>query len=183
VDADDFQRELDLAVGLVNTWDYLADDPEQLGDLPQLRTFLGEHGVTGEAKAASESDVSRLRTLRRRVRTAFEAESEAEAVEILNGLLADTVPQLKLSDGTWRFSYEPKAPRDLADRVAPRVAGALLELIRTEGWDRFGICEGHPCYCVFLDRSRNHSRRYCSQLCADRMAAAAYRRRAKEQSA
>ena len=33
------------------------------------------------------------------------------------------------------------------------------------------------------DRSRNRSRRYCCQLCADRIAAAAYRERAKGRTA
>ena len=73
--------------------------------------------------------------------------------------------------------------RDLADRLAPRVAAALLVAIQTEGWERFGVCDALPCRCVYLDRSRNRSRRYCCQLCADRIAAAAYRERSKGRSA
>jgi predicted RNA-binding Zn ribbon-like protein len=55
--------------------------------------------------------------------------------------------------------------------------------IQTEGWERFGVCDALPCRCVYIDRSRNRSRRYCCQLCADRVAAAAYRERARERSA
>src|SRR5919201_6335463 len=174
----DFQeREVDLAVDLVNTWDVLDDEPEFLRDLPHLRRFLVEHGLKDEAQLAAERDVARVRALRRRVRSVFEAESEQEAVETLNGLLTDAVPQLRPWRGGWTFAFEPRRERDLADRLGPRVAAALLEAIRSDGWERFGICDALPCRCVFVDRSRNRSRRYCSQLCADRVAAAAYRRR------
>jgi predicted RNA-binding Zn ribbon-like protein len=171
------EREVDLAVDLVNTWDVLDDEPEFLHDLPHLRRFLLEHGLEREAEAATERDVQRVRALRRRVRSVFEAESETEAVETLNGLLTDAVPQLRPGPGGWGFTFEPRRERDLADRLGPRVAAALLEAIRAHGWARFGICDALPCRSVFLDRSRNRSRRYCSQLCADRVAAAAYRRR------
>jgi ABC-type dipeptide/oligopeptide/nickel transport system ATPase component len=73
--------------------------------------------------------------------------------------------------------------RDLADRLAPRVAAALLVAVQTDGWERFGVCDALPCRCVYLDRSRNRSRRYCSQLCADRVAAAHYRDRVKGRTA
>lgn len=174
----DFQAsEVDLAVELVNTWDVLRDEPEFLLDLAHLRRFLLEHGLKREAEVAAERDLARVRALRRRVRSVFEAESEGEAVETLNGLLTDAVPQLRSGPGGWSFAFEPRRERDLADRLGPRVGAALLEAIRAHGWDRFGICDALPCRCVFVDRSRNRSRRYCSQLCADRVAAAAYRRR------
>lgn len=177
------QREIDLAVGLVNTWDVLDDEPEFLHEVGNLRRFLEHHGLEREARVAKEGDLKRVRSLRRRVRSVFEAETEAEAVETLNDLLADSVPQLRPEKGGWRFAYEPRRGRDLADRLAPRVAAALLVAIQTDGWERFGVCDALPCRCVYLDRSRNRSRRYCCQLCADRIAAAAYRERSKERSA
>jgi predicted RNA-binding Zn ribbon-like protein len=56
-------------------------------------------------------------------------------------------------------------------------AAALLEVIRAGEWSRFGFCAAAPCCCVYLDRSKNRSRRYCCDLCADRVNQAAYRRR------
>jgi predicted RNA-binding Zn ribbon-like protein len=173
------QREIDLAVGLVNTWDVLDEEPEFLHEVGNLRRFLEHHGLEREARVATEGDLKRVRSLRRRVRSVFEADTEAEAVETLNDLLSDSIPQLRPEKGGWRFAYEPRRARDLADRLAPRVAAALLVAIQTDGWERFGVCDALPCRCVYLDRSRNRSRRYCCQLCADRIAAAAYRERAK----
>src|ERR671936_1580504 len=109
----DFQeREVDLAVDLVNTWDVLDDEPEFLRDLPHLRRFLVEHGLKDDAQVAAERDVARVRALRRRVRSVFEAESEKEAVEILNGLLADAVPQPRSAPGRWSFDHQPRRERD-----------------------------------------------------------------------
>jgi predicted RNA-binding Zn ribbon-like protein len=56
---------------------------------------------------------------------------------------------------------------------------ALLEAIQEHGWRRFGICEARPCRNVYVDRSRNRSRRYCSAACANRAAQAAHRARAR----
>ena len=58
----------------------------------------------------------------------------------------------------------------------------VLEAIRAHGWDRFGICDALPCRCVFVDRSRNRSRRYCCDLCADRATQAAARARRRGDS-
>jgi predicted RNA-binding Zn ribbon-like protein len=168
-----------LAVGLVNTWDLLADPPDLIRDVPQIARWLRLHEEPGLEEAAqrlTRADLERLRTVRDRLRRAFEATDEAEAVETLNGLVHETaaVPQLSAEPRTW--AYVPRSKR-ASDLVAAVAAIGLLEAIRTDGWDRFGVCAGSPCRCVYVDRSRNRSRTYCSQLCADRINQAAYRRR------
>jgi predicted RNA-binding Zn ribbon-like protein len=123
--------------------------------------------------------VPRLRELRGRLRTAFDAETDEEAVKILNAVLreANAVPQLVRSrEGAWRFQYAA-APRTATEWIAPIAALVLLDAIREDGRERFGLCAAAPCRCVYVDRSRNRSRRYCCDLCADRMSQAAYRRR------
>jgi len=61
-------------------------------------------------------------------------------------------------------------------------SASLLEAIRDDGWERFGICDAAPCCCVYVDRSKNRRRRYCSQLCTDRAAQAAYRSRRRAEA-
>jgi predicted RNA-binding Zn ribbon-like protein len=168
-----------LAVGLVNTWDLLADPPDLIRDVPQIARWLRLHEEPGLEEAAARltsSDLNRLRDVRDRLRRAFEAANEGEAVSLLNELLLETaaVPQLSAETRTWE--YVPASKR-AADVVAAVSAQGLLEAIRTAGWERFGICAGMPCRCVYVDRSRNRSRAYCCQLCAERVNKAAYRRR------
>ena len=82
-------------------------------------------------------------------------------------------PQLERSTGTWKTAWAGPP----IDTLAAAAAMSLLEAIRDDGRDRFGICAGAPCCCVFVDRSKNRSRRFCSDLCADRVAQAAHRAR------
>lgn len=168
-----------LAVGLVNTWDLLADPPDLIRDVPQIVRWLRLHEEPGLEEAAARltpSDLDRLRDVRDRLRRAFEAADEAEAVAVLNVLLLETgaVPQLSVKTRTWEYAPASKRASDVVAAVGAR---GLLEAIRTAGWERFGICAGTPCRCVYVDRSRNRSRAYCCQLCADRVNQAAYRRR------
>jgi predicted RNA-binding Zn ribbon-like protein len=172
--------DIALAVALVNTWDVLEPDPEHLADAPFLNDLLEWFGLDA---AVGEEDVVPARRVRDRLRRAFEAESEDEAVAELNALLrsAGAVPQLERADGGWGFTYGPRHP-SLPALLAGRTAVALLEVVREGGWDRFGLCAASPCCCVYVDRSRNKSRRYCCWLCADRATQAAARARRRERA-
>ena len=61
--------------------------------------------------------------------------------------------------------------------VAFVVLATVLPVLFGYGLSRFGRCLARPCRCVFVDRSRNRSRRYCCDLCADRANQQAARRR------
>lgn len=172
-----FQRDDDpvrLAVDLVNTWDLLEEDPELLRDAASLRRFLGRRGY-GEAVRPSSRDLAEVRSLRDSLRAAFTGRDEQAAVRELNGVLRKSAakPQFERAGEEWRIEWVGR----LADRIASVTAMSLLEAIRDDGWERFGICAGAPCCCVFVDRSKNKSRRFCSELCADRVAQALHRER------
>src|SRR5919206_2485687 len=100
---------LGLAVGLVNTWDELEDPPEIIRDVPQIARWLRLHeepGVEEIAERLTPADLGRLKRARSRLRAAFEASSESEAVDVLNALLRETkaVPQLASETGRWTYS-------------------------------------------------------------------------------
>jgi predicted RNA-binding Zn ribbon-like protein len=168
-----------LAVDLVNTWDALEDEPELLRDVATLNRFLARRGY-GEAVRTSTRDLGQVRGLRDSLRAAFAAENEAGAVRALNGILglSRARPQLERDGDEWRVRWVGP----VADSVASTTAMSLLEAIRDDGWERFGICAGAPCCCVFVDRSKNRSRRFCSDLCADRVAQALHRARRRATS-
>ncbi|WP_248965621.1 CGNR zinc finger domain-containing protein [Sphaerisporangium perillae] len=50
-------------------------------------------------------------------------------------------------------------------------------IVDGHGPDRFGQCEAHHCDAVYIDLTRNGSRRYCSAACTARAKTAAYRSR------
>jgi predicted RNA-binding Zn ribbon-like protein len=172
-------NDLELAIEVLNTWDTFAPDPELIDGPQILGRFLRWVGHPELADGLTLRDVEGFRALRGRLRAAFEADSEADAVAELNRLLADhpTVSELTQVDGGWRFQHRASHPRDLAAALAPECSIALLSAIRDRGWPRLGICSAAPCTCVYVDQSRNRSRRYCSDLCNDRMSQAAHRRR------
>jgi len=163
-----------LAVDLLNSWDELEPEPDLLSQR-WLRYYLDFHGVAGDV---GEDDVAAARELRERLRAGFDAATEEEGVAALNAILRDfgEPPQLERDGRRWRFRYGPGEGRPI-DVVAPAAALGLLEAIRDHGLERFGRCHADPCRCVFVDRSRNRSRRYCCELCADRANQAASRRR------
>jgi predicted RNA-binding Zn ribbon-like protein len=162
-----------LAVALVNTWDELEDPPELLRDVESVRRFV-------DGAEVASNDLPRVRALRASLRAAFEAGAEEAAVAALNGVLEESCarPQFERADGGWTLAWTGPP----VDVLAATTAMSLLEAIRDDGRDRFGICAGAPCCCVFVDRSKNRSRRFCSDLCADRIAQAAHRARRRAAS-
>src|SRR2546422_379626 len=166
-----------LAVDLLNSWDEL-DDPPELLSVRWLRRYLAFHGFPAAAAGVGEPEVATARDLRERLRRGFDAASEEEAIEALNAVLRDygAPPQLGRFGRGWRFRHGPDEGPDLRFLAAPAALG-LLDAIREHGLSRFGHCDAAPCRCVYVARSRNRSRRYCCELCADRANQAASRRR------
>jgi predicted RNA-binding Zn ribbon-like protein len=90
---------------------------------------------------------------------------------------ANALPQLVKHDG-WDYHLHatpPEAP--LADRMAVEAAMAFTDVIRSGQLDRLRLCAAADCDNVHVDLSKNRSRRFCSNLCANRTNVAAYRTR------
>jgi predicted RNA-binding Zn ribbon-like protein len=169
--------DLALALDLANTWETLDPPSERLPDLDTLRRVLVHHRCEGAAARATDADVVPVRRLRDALRNTFFVADEAAAVAHLNTLL-DGVPAPRLlrdGDG-WRFGWVEASSSFLAATTSV----ALLDAIGRYGFGRFGVCAGAPCTGVYVDRSRNASRRYCCWLCADRVTQAAARARRRE---
>jgi predicted RNA-binding Zn ribbon-like protein len=171
--ADDTEASLRAAVALVNS----AVEPDTLTEISQLDAFYEEHGYTGR----HDRDVAELRALRALrpvLRELLTAERD-DAAELVNALLANAkaVPQLRRHDGLdWHIHAVP-ADAPLERRIAAEAAMAMVDLIRADELSRLSLCADERCDGLVLDLSRNRSRRYCSTVCANRNAVAAYRAR------
>ncbi|MFF9477457.1 CGNR zinc finger domain-containing protein [Streptomyces sp. NPDC014733] len=175
----------DYAVRLVNT-----EEPERGSDsltsVEAVRALLGP--AQQIARRATESDVTRLRAVRGRLRAVFEAAAdgdEVRAVDLLNALMMEfpVSPQIsghehRDTDGRpdWHLHIADHAANATAGYTATACMGLAFHLTEL-GVDRLGVCEARPCRNVYLDTSTNRSRRYCSDRCATRANVAAYRAR------
>lgn len=168
----------DLAVALVNTWDTYDDPHEHLVELDDLRLFLRLVGREEAALVARKRDLEEIKELRDRLRRVFDTRDERRAARVLNELAGDTgaVPQLELRRGTWEVRFGPEE-RDVAAHIGAACAGALLQIVEAHGLSRFGTCSAPPCTGAFVDRTKNRSKRYCCELCADRAAQSHHRAR------
>jgi predicted RNA-binding Zn ribbon-like protein len=174
--AHDVARSLALAVDLVNS--RLGDD-EQLGDLGALRAFLDQHDVSG-SRSLSRDDLEEVHALRPRLRSVWAAREMRTAAAVVNGMVAEAgaLPQLTDHDGyAWHVHWTSPGAR-VASRLAADAGMALAEVLREEERERLRTCEAPGCEAVFVDLSRNRSRRYCDTgNCGNRMHVAAYRAR------
>jgi predicted RNA-binding Zn ribbon-like protein len=172
---DRWVNDLDLAVELVNTVYALDDPPDRLTSTGVYRDILAGVGQSQLAGELEDSDLGRLRGLRERLRAVFHAHTAQQAAALVNALLreAAAVPQLTAGpDGNLRLAWD--LGRHGYDALAARLPGALASQIAAHGISRLGICAASPCTCVFVDRSRPGTRKYCCDQCNDRVAAAAY---------
>jgi predicted RNA-binding Zn ribbon-like protein len=87
------------------------------------------------------------------------------------------MPQLVRHDHLdWHIhATEPDAP--LAQRIEVEAALAIADVIRGGALGQLRTCEADGCDGVFVDLSRNGSKRFCSLRCGNRMNVTAYRER------
>jgi predicted RNA-binding Zn ribbon-like protein len=97
----------------------------------------------------------------------------------LNSILRTTgaVPTLSRHDGEpWHLHFH-SADAEWAVSWAASMATALAIVLGNAAIDRLGICNAAGCDRVYVDISRNGTRRFCSTSCQNRVKAAAFRAR------
>ncbi len=173
-----------LALDFVNTVGGLRDDPpssdeELLVVYDDLATWCARLGVISEREAGALRAAAKRdeRAARRALREAIRLREllygvfrplsdgkeppaellarlrDAERAALADATLTRTGPAL----GAMHWSWPPAAA--LSDPLRP-VVHAAVELLTEGPLDRLKTCGN--CRWLFLDRSRNHSRRWCS---------------------
>jgi len=171
--AHDTEDALSTAAALANT----ALEPDSLTTVAELDAFYEQCGWKGR-HTRTAAELRDVRSLRPTLRSLWLAEVEGQ-VEGINTLLreADALPQIVRHDGFDWHLHATSHDQPLATRMAVEASMALVDVIRMGETERLKVCEALGCECIFVDLSRNRSRRYCSTACSNRMAAAAYRER------
>lgn len=179
------RRDTDTPNERLFTYAHLVEWAEHVAIL------TGEEGArlraAGEAQpAAAEAVFARAVALREAIfrifaRNAGGEPPDAADLAILNREIAGCYPFLRLGASetsfAWRWADEPAR----LDRILWPVVDSAAELLTAGELDRVRICAGQHCGWLFVDRSKNRSRRWCDmQECGNVAKVRRYRRRHKE---
>jgi predicted RNA-binding Zn ribbon-like protein len=168
----------DIALDLANTVNGPRDgvlDEEFLRTPEDVAAWAVHAGVVEAPPAVDAHVLAEIRALRDAVYAVFRAVAEGRepdlaALAALSELHAAAVARARLvpADRGFAFAWD-------GDVLGP-LAAAAVDLLRHGPLDRLKLCDACPW--LFLDTSRNHSRRWCTMNeCGSRLKMRRYRAR------
>ncbi len=179
------------AVDFVNTvGDRRADKPrDHLADYADLVAWSRRAGFL-DAHAAKQAElVARhrgrlaeqvyrralaLREALYRILLSSMAEKPArpDDLELLNELLGQAMSHTRLARTVRGYQLEWKDDEEVLSQMLYPIVRSAADLLASGDLVRLHECEGEACGWLFLDMSKNHSRRWCSmQDCGNRVKA------------
>ena len=178
-DEDPAPGELEFVREFVNTRE-LDPDREDLGDPQALGAWLDGHGIAFTG-SLGEPDVQRAQAFREAIRDLLLANNGEE-------LSGASLEELRRAASSAPLHIEVGGDGSLA--TAPAASGVDALIARTLSvaaaaqergeWERLKACRSHECVWAFYDRSRNHSRHWCSMgVCGNRAKTRTYRAKRK----
>nr|WP_206686628.1 MULTISPECIES: CGNR zinc finger domain-containing protein [Microbacterium] len=176
---------LRAAAALVNSLPTVGtEDVDTLVDQADLDAFLAEFPYSGAVRH-DDDEIAALRAIRPRLRALWGV-SRDRAVPLVNEMLRDgrALPQLVIHDDYDWHIHATDESDPLATRILVEAAMAFVDVIRSDQYDRVRVCEADDCDAVYVDYSKNGSKRYCDVgNCGNRMNVNAYRRRRARETA
>jgi len=175
----DTEEVLVMTAAVVNTTaDSSRSRTDELATLDHLESLLDANEYTGR-RDRDTTELEEMRALRPELRHLWGLRRD-DAVQQVNEILRDAgaLPQLvRHGGGDWHLhATDSEAP--LVTRVRVEVAMAFIDVIRADELQRLRLCAADDCNAVFVDLSRNRSKRYCDVgNCGNRMNVNAYRAR------
>ena len=176
-----------VALDFVNTLDNRCDPERSVDLLPtysELVAFAGQYGLVNPAQArvllAATSERQAMLVLDRAIRlrealyqlfraAISDERPSSEDIETLNASLSEARSRRQLTwdgkDFVWRYRGFPDQP---ASPIWP-IVEAAAELLSSGDRARIRECSNETCRWLFLDQSKNHSRRWCDMsVCGNR---------------
>ncbi len=113
---------------------------------------------------------------------AEQREPETRDLAVLNSALHEALPRLEIVPSAGRFEWTWVVENDELDRILWPIVGSAAELLTSGDLGRVRQCAREGCDWLFLDLSKNQSRRWCSMnTCGSRVKSRRYYRRKKRQ--
>ena len=185
-----------LCLDFVNTWgDRARPESDRLRSYGDLLAFAAQAGLsatreTAEARrraARRPSDagaaLASARELRDTLYGLFSARAAGRPaprsdLARLNSTLGEALAELRVAPGKAGYRWAWEAPADPCAATLRPIARSAAELLVSPDLARVRECHGAGCTWLFLDSSRNRSRRWCSmEGCGNRAKARRHYRR------
>jgi len=188
-----------LCLDFANTagWHASETPVESLADYHKLLVWARRHGVVDDvqaealAKRAERSPDRAARALagavdlREAIYRAFRDVAHGGAaapqdLAVLNRFLAEAMSHVGLVATEHGYKWEWEEAVEMEAVLWP-IARAAADLLTSPLLSRVRECAGHPCGWLFLDESRNRSRRWCDMSdCGNRAKARRHYQRVRE---
>jgi len=138
--------------------------------------------LLGKKRASLREDARALREGLRQMlqRAARDGKVAPRDVETLNLLLKrfPAAARIERSNGDWTMSWESQAGG--AEKIFYAIVKSAAELVATGRWRAVRECASDTCTWIFLDTSKNHSRRWCEMArCGNREKVQRFRARSR----
>ncbi len=169
----------ELVQDLINSYDPYLDNPEHLAKPSDLGTFLKSHNIEVD-QPLTDDQLTEAHQLRSQLRDLWTANQPSALIEVLNSLLIHSPVVLEVETDEkngLHITYKPHSNLSVMQQLTTKSVFGLVTVLENYGLERMGTCMADPCQDVFIDVSRNRSRRFCSDRCANRYNIAAYRER------
>jgi hypothetical protein len=161
---DEEDPRLSLVLDFLNTVD-VEERTDELREPESFRAWMRTHGLAGPASLDAARD------FRTALRGAVGDTVAGPAVAAPAPSTTTAVPVEVRLDSEGRPTLTARDPLG-------RIAAAAVGLVEDGRWDRVKICAASDCRWAFYDRSKNHSRHWCSMgVCGNRSKSRTFRRR------
>jgi predicted RNA-binding Zn ribbon-like protein len=192
-----------LCIRFINTLDWRNDPQcqvEQLSSYPELVKWARKEGLSSEVQAnvllgaaarrrrQAELALKRALDFREVLYRLFSAvaarrDPPREDVGRLNAVHAQAAVNMRIScEKQGRYAWAWAGEDEDLDRILWPVARSAAELLTEGPLDRLRECERGGCGWMFVDKTRNRSRRWCAmKVCGNRSKVERYYRRHRKE--
>ena len=166
-----------LTAGQARGRDYQPPSGSRL--IGEVSRTLGDAGTRRDVTTDEAAGIEAVASVLRDVFVAVSAGDIDTAARTVNQMLtfSGARPELERHDGSgWHLHYT-SADRTMVNGRAAGCAASLAVVLGGPLYDRLGVCTAPHCDRVYVDISRNGTRRFCSTACQNRVKTAAFRAR------